>query len=71
MIGYSLSLLVAAIIPHLSRENESPGFTKNKNETWISLSPSNLTELYFHHDHRSSQSSSIQLLVKLKEVKLL
>lgn len=28
MIGYSLSLLVAAIIPHLSGENESPGFTK-------------------------------------------
>lgn len=47
MIGYSLSLLVAAIIPHLSGENESPGFTKNKNETLISLSPSNLTELYF------------------------
>ncbi len=28
MIGYGLSLLVAAIIPHLSGENESPGFTK-------------------------------------------
>lgn len=33
MIGYSLSLLVAAIIPHLSGKTNLRALLKNKNET--------------------------------------
>lgn len=50
MIGYSLLSLSPLLYHTFWGKTNLPALVKNKNETWISLSPSNLTELYLHHD---------------------